>query len=447
MSVDDSSQRDSSPRRASLLVVEDDRTFARTLQDTFEDEDWTVLVAATLAAARGLLDRRPDVVVLDQRLPDGGGLQLIDEINAANAAAKTIVVTAHGSVDDAVYALKRGIVDYMTKPVDLESLKLAVLRARDHAWLTQAAAAHQRGGEGRADVVGTSAAATRLAHLVARAATTRAPVLIVGETGVGKTLVAKNIHNLAGDGRPFVAVNCAAIPENLVESELLGVERGAYTGAHQPRQGLFELADHGTLFLDEIGEMSLALQAKLLTVIEDHVVRRVGSSRDRRVDVRVIAATNTDVDANERLRKDLLYRLDVLRIEVPPLRERAVDLPALCDGILSRLAGTRRPKLASGEIERLAAYTWPGNIRELRNVLERSFLLDDPDALVPSSHIARAHPPADDTHDTDEALETIERRHILGCLARAGNARELAAKRLGISPATLRRKLAAWGIR
>ena len=432
-----------------LLIVEDDATFGSVLKVLFDEEGLDVVWARDLSGARTHLDHRPDIVILDQRLPDGSGLALIDEVNAANPLAKILVTTANGSVDDAVFALKKGIVDYLAKPVDLEALRLAVLRTLEHGRLAQSLEADRRQSRPR-ELTGHGTYSDSLKELVARAALSRAPVLITGETGTGKTLIAKTIHQQGpNSARPFVAVNCSAIPDNLVEAELLGVERGAYTGAHAARPGLFELADQGTLFLDEIGEMSLPLQAKLLSVIEDGVVRRLGSTRPRHVDVRIVAATNASIDLrSNRIRQDLLYRLDVLRINLRPLRERQEELGAIVLGVIGGLAGTKAVRLADGEMSRLARYAWPGNIRELRNVVERALLLGDAAALRPSTYLSVDDNGAVEETPTSggevETLAALERRHVLAVLDLVGGARELAAKRLGIAPATLRRKLASW---
>ena len=286
-------------------------------------------------------------------------------------------------------------------------------------------------------------------HLAAVAATTTSPVLVTGETGTGKTLAAASIHHQTPGERPFVKVNCAAIPETLVEAELFGVEQGAFTGAGKSREGLFELADGGTLFLDEIGELELGVQAKLLGVLEDGAARRVGGHRLRRFEVRVIAATNADVEAaieQGRLRRDLFYRLNVVRLDLPPLRERLEDLPELVAALLEGLPGGRGGRLAVGEAEQLRAYPWPGNVRELRNVLERSLLLSPRDRLMPSRVLPAAVAPHRSSSGSREpaalqSLKTVEMTHIQRVLAACSHNRTRAARVLGIGLATLRRRL------
>ena len=434
-----------------VLVVDDDALFRTALEDLFTADGMTVLSAASTAMAREQLEHRPDVVILDQRLPDGSGLDLIEDVIAANPQAKTIMVTADGCVADAVSALKRGIVDYVQKPLDVEALRLAVLRAVEHGRLAREAEVSRLAAVSLPDPLACVPEHEALALLVSRAAKSKVPVLITGETGTGKSMIARSIHRLGSElERPFIAVNCASIPENLVEAELFGVERGAYTGAHAPRQGQFELADQGTLFLDEIGEMPLALQSKLLTVLEDGVVRRVGATRGRRIDVRIIAATNVDLDdpGQNRLRRDLLYRLDVLRIHMRPLRDRLDELPGIVEQLLVRIVGANRhATLAPGEMSRLLEYGWPGNVRELANVLERAMLLQEPSALMPSRFLTNPRVTSSGvyTRRPDESIEGLERAHVLDVLRKADGVRATAARRLGISVATLRRKLNAWG--
>lgn len=434
-----------------ILIVDDDPLFRTALEDLFHADSMRVLHAGTTAGARALLEERPDVVILDNRLPDGSGLELLDDVIATNPQAKTIVVTADGSVADAVAALKRGIVDYVTKPLDLESLRLAVHRAVEHGRLARVAEVQHHAAIADTETLVADSEHGELRELVVKAARSRVPVLITGETGTGKSMIARAIHRASSRvDRPFIAINCASIPENLVEAELFGVERGAFTGAHAPRQGQFELAHSGTLFLDEIGEMPLALQSKLLTVLEDGVVRRVGAARGRPLDVRILAATNVELDdpSQTRLRRDLLYRLDVLRIHVKPLRERIDELSGLVDELLRRIMGANHHgELAAGELDRMAEYPWPGNVRELANVLERAVLLQDPTALKPSKLLggSRTSTSGVFSRPSDQTIENLERAHVLAVLKSAEGVRAAAARKLGISVATLRRKLNAWG--
>lgn len=432
-----------------VLLIDDDPLFRDAAADYLQRDGLVLRSVEDLASADRRLDDRVGLVILDQRLPDGYGLPWVQAMRARGHRARVLVVTAHPRVDDAVDALRLGIDDYLTKPIDLETLRLSVLRSLETIRLEQVdrLMRRERKRERGKQLVGDGLAQVR--RLAALAATATSPVLITGETGTGKSLAAASIHYQAPGERPFVKVNCAAIPETLVEAELFGVEQGAFTGAGRSREGLFELADGGTLFLDEIGELELGVQAKLLGVLEDGAARRVGGQRDRRFEVRVIAATNVDVEAaieQGRLRRDLFYRLDVVRLDLPPLRERLGDLPDLVATLLEGLPGGRGGSLAAGEAERLRAYPWPGNVRELRNVLERSLLISPRDRLMPS----RVLPAAVDLGRSSsgspepaalESLKTVEMAHIQRVLAACDHNRTKAARVLGIGLATLRRRL------
>jgi DNA-binding NtrC family response regulator len=436
------------PITHSVLVVDDDELFHLVLADALSGSAVTVVAARTCAEARERMADGFAVAIVDNRMPDGDGLALVPELLAADPRGKVIVCTGFAGFDNAVAALRLGVHDYLEKPVEMAVLRAAVQRCLRIAELEQIERVERyRREAGRAEsrIVGESAATATLRSLVARAAQVRAPVLVTGETGTGKTLVAREIHLQGTPDRPFVHVNCAALPETLVEAELFGAERGAFTGASQAREGLFELADGGTLLFDEIGEVPAPIQAKLLTVLDDGCVRRVGAGRPRRVDVRVIAATNVDVELAVKrgaLRADLYYRLNVIRIEVPPLRGRRGEIPDLAAHLLGNIPGGRSATLAAGEAERLAAYPWPGNTRELRNVLERAVFLQAPEPLRPSAllGLAPATPPG------DLSLGEVERAHILATLDRLGGNRAHAARTLDVSVATLRRKLREYGV-
>jgi len=433
-------------RRA--LIIDDDELFHVALADALGSADLTVVAARSCAEARERMAEGFALALVDNRMPDGDGLSLVPELLAADPRGKVIVCTGFAGLDNAVAALRLGVHDYLEKPVDLAVLRAAVDRCLRVAKLEQLARVERYRREAtRAEsrIVGDGPATTQLRALVARAAQVRAPVLVTGETGTGKTLVGREIHLQGAPDRPFVHVNCAALPESLVEAELFGAERGAYTGATSAREGLFELADGGTLLLDEIGEVPAAIQAKLLTVLDDGCVRRVGGGRARRVDVRVIAATNADVESavkQGRLRADLYYRLNVIRIEVPPLRARREEIPALAAHLLGTIAGGRSAVLAPGEPEQLAAYAWPGNTRELRNVLERAVFLHAPELLRPSELLGPPPPPS----TRQLSLPDVERRHILATLELHGGNRAHAARSLHVSVATLRRKLREYGV-
>lgn len=438
-----------SPR--AVLVVDDDRLLGTVIRDALKPAGLVVTPVHDAAAAREAVARLTfDVIILDQCLPDGEGATLCSELLRANEHAKIIFITAFPSYEHAVKALRAGAWDYLNKPFELDELVRSVQRALGTARLERAERldALQRGA---ALVSRTDRAALTAAHdLVRAAAPTDASVLITGETGTGKNRVARLIHQLSQrHAGPWVALNCAALPEQLIEAELFGWERGAFTGAEGAREGLLELAAGGTLLLDEIGEMPLQMQSKLLSVLEDCEFRTLGGRQARRTDVRVIAATNADIDervAAKQFRADLFYRLNVVRIALPPLRERVGDLPGLCEDLLARLTpGATPPPLGPHELARLAAYPWPGNVRELRNVLERSLILHR-EVLRPSEFLAPGSlPPQRDAlfpdDGEDPTLEQMERRLMQRALVRSqGNLSE-AARALGISLSTLKRRV------
>jgi DNA-binding NtrC family response regulator len=444
------------PRRQ-LLVIDDDRFFCRLVRDELGRSGLEVAAEHTLAggreAARNLL---PEVVLLDNQLPDGGGLSLVPELLRVNDETKVILITGFPSFDNAVDALRDGVHDYLTKPVDLAELRLAVRGAlRVHELERTEQVERRRSAEERkgAALVGASPAWRQVEELLHRFSAAGSPVLLTGESGTGKSLLARALHYASPrSGGPFLAANCAALPEGLIEAELFGAEKGAYTGAVASRKGLFEIADGGSLFLDEIAEMPLPLQAKLLSVLEDGHVRRLGSTACHQVATRVLAATNLvpeEAVASGRLRRDLFYRLNVLRIHVPPLRERPEDVPLLCRHLLEKLAPGRGARLGAGEDRLLAHYPWPGNVRELKNILERCLMLQDGAEVHPSRLLEPcAHPgglPASGGEAAGEPellpLEELERRHILRGLEACGSNLTRTAQVLGISLSTLRRKL------
>jgi DNA-binding NtrC family response regulator len=431
-----------------VAIIDDDRLFARALGDTLAADATSVERFHDLASARAALETRGfDVAILDQHLDDGHGLELLAALTGAQTDVKVIVVSAHADTRDAVAAKAAGIFGYVTKPAGVEQLRLCVLQAAAAVGLArQAALSDVRTNEDRRSAhqfVGSLPPTLR--DLATRAARSRAPLLLRGETGTGKTALARAIHFFpGGPAGAFVALNCAAIPEALLEAELFGSERGAFTGAVS-RPGAFEQAEGGTLFLDEIGELPHVLQAKLLTAVEGGTIRRLGDRNERRVDVRIAAATHVDLSDRSRtnFREDLAFRLRVLEIVVPPLRERETELVGLIEQLRSKLEPSGRRSLAEGEIERLRRYRWPGNVRELRNVLERALILEEGPFLHPSRLLGEAnqgepHTSADDVLLT---LEEVERRHVARVLQHHGGNRERAASHLGIGVATLRRKL------
>jgi DNA-binding NtrC family response regulator len=435
-----------------LLVVDDDALFCDALRDAFAVEGVEVVAARGIEAARELAAQGFAVVVVDNHLADGDGLSLVPALLRADPRARVILCTAFPGLDTAVAALRLGIFDYVTKPVDLAALTAIVCDGlRDPASPPiEPVDEPRKPAADRPQIVGRSASAASLRAMITRAAGARAPVLITGETGTGKTLVARAIHAEGCASRPFVHVNCAALPEGLVESELFGSERGSFTGASQAREGLFELADGGTLFLDEVGELAAPIQAKLLMALEEGWIRRVGGARARRVNARILAATNADVEgAVERgaLRADLYYRLNVVRLDLPPLRACPEDVPELCAHLLAHLTCGRGATLAEGELATLTAHAWPGNTRELRNVLERALVLQSPGALRPSALLSAAprRASAEPASLAPVSLAEHERRHVLEAVERSEGNRARAARALGVSVVTLRRKLREYG--
>jgi DNA-binding NtrC family response regulator len=464
--------------RKTLLVIDDDKLLCQSLTDLLGSDTLEVRTAHTIADGLAACASGPvDVVVLDQQLPDGEGQLICPRILAEHEAAKIIFVTAYPSFDSAVLALKNGAHDYVAKPFDLQELHLAVGQALRISALEhdRRLCEYRRDKEAQqAVLVGADGGLAGVARMMEVAAKADAAVLITGETGTGKNVVARRIHT-RGPRRsaPFVSLNCAALPESLIEAELFGWERGAFTGSVASREGLLEMAEGGTLFLDEIGDMPLHLQVKLLSILEDGEVRRLGGRASKPVDARIIAATNASLEqrvATGSFRADLYYRLNVFRIHVPPLRERVEDIEPLCQHFLAQLAGRgRAPTLPGRELDALVAYAWPGNVRELRNVLERACLLHDgsprPAALLElarelSSPAPSTSAPAPDHGGngsararqggngaaTPPSLDEVVREHLARTLAHHEGNLSRSARSLGIALSTLKRKVRQLGL-
>ncbi|HEY6329601.1 MAG TPA: sigma-54 dependent transcriptional regulator [Blastocatellia bacterium] len=438
-----------------LLMLDDDQFFCDVVRDGIGGEALSVVTAHTIAAARALCGiYKFDVVLLDNGLPDGSGLDLIPDVLRTNEHAKIILITAFPNWSNAVTALKNGAYDYLSKPIELEELRVTVDRALRSTQLEHIEQVHNYKSNresAEAALIGEGPEFLEVRELIRKAAATRAPVMITGETGTGKNVIAKAIHYAGSSGsQPFISVNCAALPESLVESELFGVEKGAFTGAHATRKGTVELADGGALFLDEIGEMPVALQAKLLSVLEDQKVKRVGGDIVRSVDVRVITATNLDVERairEGRFRSDLYYRLGVIHIHLRPLKERPQDIPQLSRFFARKFAPGRNIDIPDSEIDALMRYHWPGNVRELKNVIERSLILQEGSTLrsstllsTPAFRSAESAPSATQPNDP-LSLDEVERRHILNTLEQFFNNYTRTAIALGVSLSTLKRKL------
>jgi len=414
---------------------------------------------ALAKAAAGL----PSVVVSDLVMPKMDGLELLRALKTDVPFASVILLTGQGSIDTAVTAMKEGAYDYLTKPVDVARLRLLIPKAAERGEALREVALLRRKlsqvcGMGR--LVGTSAGMQEVYRLIEVAAPTTAPVLISGESGTGKELVARTLHDLSPRSKgPFVAVNCAAIPETLLESEIFGHEKGAFTGALERRPGCFELAHEGTIFLDEIAEMNPGTQAKFLRILQDGAVRRLGGRTEIRVDVRVLAATNKDpVKAIQEgtFREDLYYRLNVVSLALPPLRERRDDIPALVQAFIEEF-NARYDKhiraLDEAVLSGLVAQAWPGNVRELRNTLERAIIVCETDTIlpkhIPPSPTLRVADPGDGPDSVSfrvgTNLEDAEKALILKTLAANGNNKTRAADVLGISLKTLHNKLKTYG--
>ncbi len=442
-------------RPGRFLVVEDNDTLrrgiARALADGFGAVDEEA--AGDTAVVRLCDGANPpyDVIVTDLRLPGAGGLEVLEAARARDERSAVILMTAYGTIESAVEAMRRGAFDFLQKPFDLEQLEVRVAKALEHGRLLREVThlrAERVARYAPANIVGTSPALQRALGLVRKVARSRATALVTGETGTGKELVAGMIHGLSAraDG-PFIKVNCAALPETLLESELFGHERGAFTGADRIRIGRFEQAHGGTLFLDEVGDMAPSTQAKLLRVLQDREFTRLGGSRPLRVDVRIVAATNRDLEREMhagRFREDLFYRLNVIRIAMPALRERQDDVEALAVHFAQHFAremGRAERQLSPAAVARLRAHGWPGNVRELRNVIERALLLADGERIE-ASDVDVADAPAPEAGDGEGgsrglSMREVERSLVLSALARAGFVQKDAAALLGVS----RRKL------
>ncbi len=442
--------------RSRVLVVEDDAVARNLLVEVLRAQGHAVSDAASAEDALEVAGRtKPHVVVTDLRLDGMDGIELMRRLRERDAAVQTIVVTAFGSLETAVAAIHSGAFDYMSKPFSMEEVTKMVRRAVEaHHAVEDVAIEH---GAAEHTMVGRCEAMTRVYKAIARVAPLAVSVLIQGETGTGKELVARAVHDAgARASGPYVAINCPSLPEGLLESELFGHVRGAFTGADADRAGLFEAAEGGTILLDEIGDLPLAVQAKLLRVLESNEVRRVGSTQVRAVDVRVLAATNRDLERAVRsgaFREDLLYRLNTVTIHVPPLRDRTEDIPELVDHFLRKFSGpatSGKRRISDDALAALRGYPWPGNVRELAHVIERAVALsrssridaEDLPSVVRHGGERRAEPGP----STLQTLEEVERAHILSVLKSVGGVRRRAAAILGIDRKTLYRRLLRYGL-
>lgn len=447
--------------RKSILLIDDDAAVVDTLHAFFAGREWLVGVARDGLEGLGIYEReRPDVVLLDVNMPGVSGLDILDVLLDRDSDASIVMLTGHGDVEMAVAALRAGAENFLTKPVDFDHLMVAVERAHEKTALRRRARhlSKRQNGDANLSSLERSPAMRELAQQVTLLASGSAPILLTGETGTGKGWLAQLIHSASPRSPgPFVSINCAGLTATFLATELFGHEKGAFTDAKQEKEGLFEVADGGTLFLDEIGDLTLELQPKLLTVLETGRFRRLGGTKEREVDVRLLAATHHDLAAAVKagsFREDLYYRLAVLPLRLPALRERGDDeVSALAADLLSDLArkiGRPTVNLSADALGILTEYRWPGNIRELRNVLERALLLaGDAPALLPR-HLPPDLRPRDTARrtnrlDGDLSLESAVKRHIQRVLDQFEGNRSRAARALGIPRSTLYKRLREYG--
>jgi DNA-binding NtrC family response regulator len=438
--------------RLRLFIVDDDESLRQTLASRFQRQGMTVLTAGSVAEALDLAKSQSfDVALLDLHLPDGSGVELLGQLKTGQPEIEALMLTGHGSMETAIQALKLGAYDYLTKPFHFPELEIHIQKAfekvrlarRERQWIEQI-----RYESPRYRLVGSSPSMQRIIQLIEKVAPTDATVLIRGASGTGKELVARAVHfNSPRRDRPLVTINCAALQESLLESELFGHEKGAFTGAITSKTGLIEVAEGGTLFIDEIVELAPGLQAKLLRVLENGHYRRVGGTQETHADVRVLAATNKNLEEEKResrFREDLYYRLNVVAIPLPTLRERLQDIPELVQHFLvNRQIGSRLFQVAPEVLDVFLHYDWPGNVRELANVLERAqilaenftIILDDlPENMLASVPASGPAPPAD-----ADCLREVERRHVQEILRQEKGNKVHAARVLGISRRALYR--------
>jgi DNA-binding NtrC family response regulator len=438
-----------------LLLVDDEESFRKLVGKELARAGYAVDAAAGLdEARRALAQKSYHLVVLDVRMPDGSGLDLLKEIRESAPTTEVVMLTAYGTVQEAIRAMKEGAHDFLTKPCKLGELEAVLEKAIEKQNLSRGNTALQIEVDRMQSsdrFVGNTQAVRELMRMVARVAETDSTVLIRGESGAGKELVARAVHRQSRRARqPFVVVDCASLHENLLQSELFGHEKGAYTGAIRLKHGLFEVADRGTIFLDEIAEITPPLQVKLLRVLETGTFRRVGGTVDIKVDVRVIAATNRSLETMMKegaFREDLYYRLNVFSLNIPPLRERREDIPLLVEHFIrnSAIVPKRTVQITPEAMEVLRRYPWPGNVRELQNVIERALILCDEGVLDPE-HLpmgVRLTPQFGQSQESDRlpTLEDVERRYIRRVLEECKGHRQKAAAILGISERNLYRKL------
>jgi two-component system, NtrC family, response regulator HydG len=454
------------PNKTNLLLVDDDPGHLVSLKTITKSWGYRVETADDGSVAVEIVRSTPvDLILMDVRMTQMSGIQALKQIKVYNPTIPVIIMTAYSSVNSAVEAIKAGAYDYLIKPLDFEVLKLTIERASEHAGLKEenrALKEHLRSDYDLANIIGRSQSMQKLLNMMSMVAPSEATVLITGDSGTGKELIARSLHfNSPRKEKPLVVVNCAAITETLLESELFGHEKGSFTGADKRREGRFMQADKGTIFLDEIGETSSTMQAKLLRVLQEKEIQRVGGEETLKVDVRIIAATNRDLEkevAEGNFREDLFYRLNVMPLHVPPLKARRDDIPLLSQHFLGTFADKNR-KTIKGFIplamDMLVNYDWPGNVRELENTIERAVILATGEHITeaqlplniaeqyedPEKRATRANQILDGTH----SLEDIEKEAIQAALTASKGNKAEAARRLGITRKTLHNKLKSYG--
>jgi two-component system response regulator HydG len=455
------------PKTTKILVVDDDSGHLVSVRTIIRSWGYGVETADDGSVAVDMVKSTPvDLILMDVRMTQMGGIEALRQIKVYNPTIPVIIMTAYSSVDSAVEAIKSGAYEYLIKPLDFEVLKLTIERASEHAGLKEenrALKEHLQSDYDIANIIGRSQPMKKLIEMMSMVAPSEATVLITGDSGTGKELIARSLHfNSPRKDKPLVVVNCAAITETLLESELFGHEKGSFTGADKRREGRFMQAASGTIFLDEIGETSSTMQAKLLRVLQEREIQRVGGEETLKVDVRIVAATNRDLEkevAEGNFREDLFYRLNVMPLNVPPLKERREDVPLLAQHFLTKFSDKNRKAikgLVPLAMDMLVNYDWPGNVRELENAIERAVI------LATGEHITEAQLPLNITEqyedleirptgttqilDGTHSLEDIEKEAILAALNGSNGNKAEAARRLGVTRKTLHNKLKSYGL-
>ncbi|MBC8341538.1 MAG: sigma-54-dependent Fis family transcriptional regulator [Proteobacteria bacterium] len=452
--------------KARVLIVDDERSMQEFLEIFFRREGYDVTTASDVASATLCLENDDyDLLISDMQMPDGSGLDLLRVVRASCEDTVTIMITAFATTDSAIAAMKDGAYDYITKPFKVDEIRLVVEKALEKKLLAsenQRLRSELRVQKRKRQIIGTSSVMQRVYDFISQVADTRINVLVSGASGTGKELVARAIHDQSDRAdKPFVAINCGAIPENLLESELFGHVRGSFTGAVSNKEGLFEAADNGSLFLDEIGELSMPLQVKLLRVLQEKSIRRVGGTSDRSVNVRLISATNRRLDEEVgagRFREDLFYRLNVMEIPLPTLAERREDIPLLVSHFVDKFSkeiGKAELPLEAGALEKLMVYDYPGNVRELENVVERAVALSRgdsitmdafPDTILRRQGVSYSCQITDKGVDLEDLVNNYERSLIGEAMRASGSVKKRAAQLLGISFRSFRYRFEKLGL-